>query len=115
MLGLSGLLVNVCRKHDDSLLFLNGIAGYELPWEPRIAESVLIRMGMIIQLKEEALGSSFLLEQQKNLSVLMAERLAPLKNLICLGPKPASLSVLAFVIKQPESGNNYKTFLRIPF
>ena len=81
------------------------IPGNELPWEePKIPESILIRMGMIIQLKEEALGSDYLLKENRRLSIKMAESLATLKNLICLGPKPANLSVLAFVIKQPESG-----------
>ena len=84
--------------------FSMAIPGNELPWEePKIAESVLIRMGMIIQLKE-VISSAYLLKQQRRLSVMMAERLESMENLICLGPKPAHLSVLAFVVKNPLSG-----------
>ena len=80
------------------------IPGNELPWEePKIPESILIRMGMIIQLKE-VISSTYLLKQQRQLSLMMAQRLESLENLICLGPKPANLSVLAFVVKHPLSG-----------
>merc|ERR1711923_226801 len=58
---------------------------------------------MIIQLKE-VISSAYLSKQQSRLSVMMAQRLESLENLICLGPKPANLSVLAFVVKHPLSG-----------
>ena len=99
--------VNVSRMHDDRICIISfsmAIPGNELPWEePKIAESVLIRMGMIIQLKE-VISSAYLLKQQRRLSVMMAERLESMENLICLGPKPAHLSVLAFVVRNPLSG-----------
>ena len=99
--------VNVSRMHDDRICIISfsmAIPGNEHPWEePKIAESVLIRMGMIIQLKE-VISSAYLLKQQRRLSVMMAERLESMENLICLGPKPAHLSVLAFVVKNPLSG-----------